>query len=124
MSKILRWFKNQQTAVGILMKSGKSGQGDEALSSRKKWQLASFSFLRQHIVPRTYARDTGVSVVYFVIFYLYHTYHCNAHVTVAFCVQLVYMYHSPLHMKQLCNENNKIYGFPCHFYFYMPFYMN
>lgn len=50
-SKILGWFKNQRTAVGKLMKNGKSGQGAEVLSRRKKWQLSSFAFLRQHIVP-------------------------------------------------------------------------
>lgn len=73
-SKILGWFKNQRTAVGKLMKNGKSGQGAEVLSRRKKWQLSSFAFLRQHIVPRTYTRDTGVSVGYFLFVYMFHTY--------------------------------------------------
>ena len=57
-TKIMGWFKNQRSAMGKLMKS-KSGQGAEKLTSRKRWQLRNFEFLKAHIVPRSYSHDTS-----------------------------------------------------------------
>lgn len=59
-SKIQGWFKNQRTQVGKMMNphKKKSGSGQEVLTTRKKWQLSGFKFLRAYIVPRSYTHDT------------------------------------------------------------------
>ena len=58
-SKITGWFRNQRTALGKLLKK-KSGQASEPNTRRGRWQLASFHFLKAHILPRTYQHDTGL----------------------------------------------------------------
>ncbi|XP_054647217.1 uncharacterized protein LOC129189507 [Dunckerocampus dactyliophorus] len=55
--QIQGWFKHMRTSVGKLYKT-KSGQPTQILTARKKWQLENFTFLKAHIVPRTYTVKT------------------------------------------------------------------
>ena len=58
-------FMNQRTATGKLYKK-KSGQAADLLTARKQWQLKSFTFLKDHIVPRSYTTETGSVSIYTV----------------------------------------------------------
>ena len=69
-TKVNGWFKNQRTAIGKLYKT-KSGQAPQALTIRKKWQLASFAFLKDHIFPRSYTKDTAVVSLLTCTFFLH-----------------------------------------------------
>ncbi|XP_034049302.1 uncharacterized protein LOC117530495 [Thalassophryne amazonica] len=55
--KIEGWFRNQRTAVGKLMKCTKSGSMAQKRTPRQEWQLKSFTFLQEHIAPRTYTTE-------------------------------------------------------------------